>query len=161
MWEVTEVERKTKALTLLSLIAAVTVFGAVILSVSATEDETTTEDTLHCRGLPPQLLEELTDEQQEILQTMIAENHAIMEENRDAIEAQLEEWGIEIPAPPQHRGVFLEDLTEEQRAELETMREEYLESVKSKFEEWGIEVPEFDGIECGRRGPGGFGPFRP
>ena len=161
MWEVTEVERKTKALTLLSLIAAVTVFGAVILSVSATEDETTTEDTLHCRGLPPQLLEELTDEQQEILQTMIAENHAIMEENRDAIEAQLEEWGIEIPAPPQHRGVFLEDLTEEQRAELETMREEYLESMKSKFEEWGIEVPEFDGIECGRRGPGGFGPFRP
>lgn len=157
----TEVERKTKALALLSLIAAVTVFGAVILSVSATEDETATEDMLHCRGLPPQLLEELTDEQREILQTMIAENQALMEENRDAIEAQLEEWGIEIPAPPQHRGIFLEDLTEEQRAELETMREEYLESVKSKFEEWGIEVPEFDGMECGRRGPGGFGPFRP
>jgi hypothetical protein len=161
MWEVTEVERKIKALALLSLIAAVTVFGAVILSVSATEDETTTEDTLHCRGLPPQLLEELTDEQREILQTMIAENHAIMEENRDAIEAQLEEWGIEIPAPPQHRGVFLEDLTEEQRAELETMREEYLESVKSKFEEWEIEVPEFDGMAVGRRGPGEFGRLGP
>ena len=161
MWEVTEVERKTKALALLSLIVAITVSGAVILSVSATEDETTTEDSLHCKGLPPQLLEELTDEQREILQTMISENQALIEENRDAIETQLEEWGIEIPSPPQHRGGFLEDLTEEQRAELETMREEYLESVKSKFEEWGIEVPEFDGMEGGRRGPGGFGPFGP
>ena len=161
MWEVTEVERKTKALALLSLIAAVTVFGAVNLSVSATEDEITPEDSLHCKGLPPQLLEALTDEQREILQTMIANNQALMEENRDAIEAQLEEWGFEIPAPPQHRGGFLEDLTEEQRAELKTMREEYFESLKSKFEEWGSEVPEFDGMACGRRGHGGFGPFGP
>jgi hypothetical protein len=36
---VTKVERKTKALALLSLIVAATVFGAVILSVSATDDE--------------------------------------------------------------------------------------------------------------------------
>ena len=156
-----EVERKAKALALLSLIVTVTVFGAVILSVSATEDEITTEDSLHCKGLPPQLLEELTDEQREILQTMIAENKALLEENRDAIQAQLEEWGIEIPVPPRHRGGFLEDLTEEQRAKLETMREEYLDSVKSKFEEWGIEIPEFDGMKGGRRGPGGFRPFGP
>ena len=157
----TEVERKRKALALLSLVVAVTVFGAVILSVSATEDETATDDSLHCKGLPPQLVEELTDEQREILQTMIADNQALMEENRDAIEAQLEEWGIEIPAPPQHRGGFLEDLTEEQRTELETMREEYLESVKSKFEEWGIEVPEFDAMGCGGRSHGGYTPFGP
>jgi 1,2-phenylacetyl-CoA epoxidase catalytic subunit len=158
---VTKVERKTKALALLSLIVAATVFGAVILSVSATDDEAQTEDSFHCKGLPPQLLEELTEEQREILQTMIDENQAEMEENRDAIEAQLEEWGIEIPAPPQHQGGFLEDLTEEQREELETMRQEYLESVKSKLEEWGIEVPEFYEMEFGRRGHGRFGPFGP
>jgi Spy/CpxP family protein refolding chaperone len=158
---VTEVERKTKALALLSLIVAATVFGAVILSASATDDEAKTEDSFHCKGLPPQLLEELTEEQREIMQKMIAENQAEMEENRDAIEDQLEEWGIEIPAPPRHQGGFLEDLTEEQREELETMRQEHLESVKSKLEEWGIEVPEFDEMEFGRGGPRRFGPFRP
>ena len=136
---------KTKALALLSIIVAVTVFGAFVYSAYATEDGTTKhEKILPFRGLPNDLLERLTEEQQGTLQGMMEENHAEMEANRDEIEAQLEEWGIEIPEKPQHTVDFLEDLTEEQKEELETMRQEFRDSVNSKLEEWGIEVPEFD-----------------
>ena len=92
---------------------------------------------------------------------MIEENQAEIKANRDEIESQLEEWGIEIPEPPQHPRGFLEDLTEEQKEELETMRQEFEDAVKSKLEEWDIEVPEFVGMRSGPRSPGRFGLCRP
>ena len=159
--EVTRIVKKTKALALLSIIVAMTVFGAVIFSVSASEQETNEENTTPCRGLPTFLLEELTEEQHAILQAMMEENQAEIKANRDEIKVQLEEWGIEIPESPQHPGSFLEELTEEQKEELKTMRHEYKDAVKSKLEEWGIEVPEFAGIRPGPRGPGRFRPYKP
>ena len=154
----TRIIKNTKALALLSIIVAATVFGAVIFSVSASEEE---ENTTPCRELPNFLLEALTEEQLEILQTMIEENQAEIKANRDEIESQLEEWGIEIPELPQHPRGFLEDLTEEQKEELKTMRQEFQDAVKSKLAEWGIDVPEFAGMRPGPRGPGRFGQCRP
>ena len=157
----TRIIRKTKALALLSIIVATTVFGAVIFSVSATEDGLNEEEnTLPCWGPRNGLLEDLTEEQLEILQAMIEENHAEIKENRDEIKAQLEEWGIEIPTP-HGPSSFLEGLTEEQKDELETMRQGFHDSVSNKLEEWGVEVSDFDGMRLGRRGPGRFGMFKP
>ena len=153
--------KKTKALALLSIIIATTVFGAVIFSVSAREEDTTQEESVFpVKRLPTKLLDELTEEQQEILKAMIEENQADIKENREEIKSQLEEWGIEIP-PPEHPRSFLEDLTEEQRQELKAMRQEFNESVKNKLEGWGIEVPEFDCMRFARRGPGKFGMVKP
>ena len=153
--------KRTKALALLSIIVAATVFGAIIFSVSASEEETNEENTTPCRKLPNNLLETLTEEQVEILQTMIQENQAEIKANRDEIKSKLEEWGIEIPEPPQKPEDFLEDLTEEQKEELKTMRDEFENAIKSKMEEWGIEVPEFAGIRPGPKGLGRFGTCRP
>ena len=146
---------------MLSIIIAATVFGAVIFSVSATEENTTQEEVVFSgKRLPMELLEELTEEQEEIFKAMIEENQANIKENREEIKSQLEEWGIEVP-PPERPRSFLEDLTEEQREELKTMRQEYNDAVKNKLEGWGIEVPEFDCMRFGRRGPGRFGMVKP
>ena len=150
--------RKTKTLALLSIIITVAVFGAVIFSVSATEEDPNQEETVFpVKRLPMGLLDELTEEQEEILKAMIEENQAEIKENREEIKSQLEEWGIEVPPPPERPGNFLEDLTEEQREELKTMRQEFNDAVKNKLEGWGIEVPEFDCMRFGRRGSGRFG----
>ena len=61
----TRIIKRTKALALLSIIVAATVFGAVIFSVSASEEEAKEENTTPCRGLPNFLLEDLTEEQLE------------------------------------------------------------------------------------------------
>ena len=154
--------KKTKALALLSIIIATTVFGAVIFSVSATEDDITQEESVFSvERLPTKLLDELTEEQKEILKAMIEENQADIKENREEIKSQLEEWGIEIPPPSEHPRSFLEDLTEEQRQELKTIRQEFNEAVKNKLEGWGIEVPEFDCMRFARRGPGKLGMVKP
>jgi hypothetical protein len=161
MLEVTRIVKKTKALALLSIIVAATVFGAVILSVSATEEAPNEESIEARRGLPHRLLEDLTEEQRETLLAKIEGNQVEIKANRDEIKAQLKEWGIEIPPPQQHPRGFLEDLTEEQKEELKAMRQEFDDAVKSKFEEWGIEVPQFDGMRHGPRGPRRFCPFKP
>ncbi len=149
----TRIFKRTKTLALLSMLVAVTVFGAVVFTASATEEGTAEETTVPCRGLPDFLLDELTEEQRETLQSMIEEKHADNKANREEINAQLEEWGIEVPEAPQHAGGFLEDLTEEQKEELKTMRQEFHDARASKLEEWEIEVPEFDGVRPGRLGP--------
>ena len=159
--EVIRIVRKTKALALLSIIVAATVFGAVIFSVSATEDGINEEENMRpCWELRNDLLDDLTEEQREILQAMVEENQTEIKENRDEIKSQLQEWGIEIPTP-HGPSSFLEGLTEEQKDELETMRQGFHDSVSNKLEEWGVEVPDFDGMRLGRRGPRRFGMFKP
>lgn len=180
--------RKTKALSLLSLIVATTVLGALVLSVSASEDVLNEETELKHRGFrSPPWLDTLTDEQRDTLTEMIEEHHTeienqledwntemseltyeqretlktMMEENRAEVKAQLEEWGIEIPMQHGPMGGY-ENLTEEQREELKTMKQEYRDSVKAKLEEWGIEAPELDdNMGFHKRGPRCFGLFKP
>ncbi len=177
--------RKSKAFALLSIIIAATALGALVLSVSASDDATNEEIApADIRGFHnPPWLDTLTDEQRETLKQMIEENHAeiknqleewnvtiselndeqreilktMHEENRAEVEAQLEEWGIEIPTRPEPMG-WQNTLTEE----LHTMRQEYLDSVKAKLEEWGIEAPEpNDGMGFHERDARGFGLLKP
>jgi len=130
--------RKNKAFALVSIIAAATVFGVLVFSVSASEDVTIEEETAPVFwGFRNRWLDTLTDEQREILKTTI-------DENRAEVKAQLEEWGIEIPMLQGPMGL-LGSLTDEQKEELKTMRQEYLDAVNAKLEEWGIETPEVHG----------------
>ncbi len=121
---------------------------------------------------------DLTEEQRTELETLVEtlrEAGSDRKAVREAVDAKLEEWGIERPEPPEdggpgmHGGPFA-DLTEEQRTELETLvetlresgsdREAVREAVNNKLEEWGIELPEPP--EGGRHGgPGKHGmPFK-
>ena len=61
------------------------------------------------------------------------------EEFRVAVQAKLDEWGVEI-----EQGL-LANLTDDQRAELQTMRQDFKDAVKAKLEEWGVTTPEFNG----------------
>ncbi len=168
--------RKNKAFALLSIIVAATVFGALVFSVTASEEVTIEEETApaFC-GFRNRWLDILTDDQLATLQEMIEENRAeiqnqletwdveiselddeqrellktMIEENRAEVQAQLEAWGVEIPMRQGPRGL-LNGLTDEQKEELQTMKQNFQDAVNTKLKEWGVEVPEFDG-------PHGFG----
>ncbi len=97
----------------------------------------------------------LTEEQREELKKLRAdlrESEATPEEIHDAIRAQLEEWGVELPESRMgHRGPRL-DLTEKQKQELKQLREELRDSgasrkeirdaIRSQLDAWGIEPPD-------------------
>ena len=87
---------------------------------------------------------DLTDAQKEELQEMI-------ETNREAVHAKLEEWGVELPDHPQMFDRLGGQLTEEQQAEMKIMiqtmkddgasRKEIRDAIHGKLEEWAIELP--------------------
>ena len=104
-------------------------------------------------------MSQLTDEQKAELQQLVdslRESGATPEETREAMNAKLQEWGIELPAPPETREPpWMSQLTDEQKAELQQLRdslkasganpEETRDAVDAKLQEWGIEVPVQDG----------------
>jgi DNA-binding transcriptional regulator YhcF (GntR family) len=109
---------------------------------------------------PPQVLQNLSSEQKEELLSLIAEmreSGASREEISDAVHAKLAEWGIELPeGKPGRHGMLpwgvLQQLDEDQKAELKVLvdemresgasREEISDAVQAKLAEWGIELPE-------------------
>lgn len=114
---------------------------------------------------------QLTEEQQEELKTLIKNMHdqdADRQTIHEAVQAKLDEWGIERPEhPPRFGG----QLTEEQKAEMKNLiqsmrdqdadRKDIHEAVKAKLKEWGFEPPKGGtrrrgfGL-VGRGGRGGF-----
>ncbi len=119
-------------------------------------------------AISPGLAELLTDEQETELTTLIEgleSSDTSREDIRAAVDAKLEEWGVERP----ERGLAAV-LTDEQETELKTLieglkasdtsREDIRVAVDAKLEEWGIERPERSregmrghGGKRGRRGP--------
>lgn len=122
--------------------------------------------------------DQVTEEQRDAIHEKVEEMReagATREEIRDAVDAMLEGWGIEVPERPgrgggegkrgqrPHHPPFFDQLTEEQKAELRGLidgmreagasREDVHAAVREKLEGWGIEVPERPGPgECrGRR----------
>lgn len=107
----------------------------------------------------PGWMSQLTDEQKVELQELVdslRESGATPEETRDAMNAKLQEWGIELPATPQAREApWMSQLTDEQKAELQQLQdslkasgaspEETRDAIDAKLQEWGIEVPVRDG----------------
>ena len=116
----------------------------------------------HSRGNDPFIFE-LTEEQMVELRQLVQEMReqgATRQEIREAANALLQSWNVEIPERPGDgfrrggkpgMGMFL-DLTQEQRQELrETVsgmrqqnasREEILAAVKNLLSGWGVEIPE-------------------
>ena len=126
-----------KALALMLITVAATIFGISIFSFSAFEDLTTDEEVTapaFC-GFRHPWLNILTDEQRATLKERI-------EEKREEVKAQLEVWGIEVPMQ-QCQMTLLDSLKDEQKEELQKMKKEYQDAVNAKLEEQGIEVQEF------------------
>ncbi len=111
-------------------------------------------------AISPGLAELLTDEQEAALTTLIEglkESDTSREDIRAAVDAKLEEWGVERP----ERGLAAV-LTDEQETELKTLieglrasdtsRENIRAAVDAKLEEWGVERPERS--RGGKRGHG-------
>jgi len=105
----------------------------------------------------PPWMSQLTDEQkaelQQLLDTLKASG-ASPEETRDAIDAKLQQWGIEVPVQddqqrPETR--WMSQLTDEQKVELQQLVESLRESgatpeeirnaINAKLQEWGIQLP--------------------
>jgi Spy/CpxP family protein refolding chaperone len=141
-----EISRKSKVVALVSVIAVAAVLGAVMFPACANSEDTSTNEEIDVASTneetgnvcPPLRtggmgwLCDLTNEQ-------CAELQAMSEEFRNAVQAKLAEWGVEI----EHG--WLANLTNEQRAELQTMRQEFRNEVKAKLEEWGVKIPAFNG----------------
>ena len=99
----------------------------------------------------------------------LRESDATREEIREAVDAKLDEWGVERPERPerpegQDREGRHPALSEDQRMELEDLvdglresdatREEIREAVDAKLDEWGVDRPD----RAGRmKGPGKHG----
>lgn len=126
--------RRTKVVALIMLIAAATVLGAIIFTALASSEDISTSTAPSSICFPPRKegigwLSNLTDEQRTELKSM-------NEEFRQAVQAKLGEWGVQIK--PGLRA----NLTVEQRTELQTMEQQFRKAVKAKLEEWGVKLPE-------------------
>jgi len=108
-----------------------------------------------------QLNDEQKDELEALIQTMKDEG-AGHKAIRDALHAQLKEWGVDIPTRKEHRQFrgFGHQLNEAQREELRAIadpmkedgasRQEIRDAIHAKLNEWGIECPEGHGSRQGR-----------
>jgi len=128
----------------------------MILSVLA-QDGGTAPGPQPPTGEPP-WMSQLTDEQKQEIEQLtqsLKDSGATQEEIRDAIDAKLEEWGIEIPETPTREPQWMNQLTDEQKEEIQELtqsltdsgatRDEIRDAVNAKLQEWGIQMPEPNG----------------
>jgi len=176
-----KMDRKSKALILLTMVAVSALLGGIALTTYAADNGEENSNGFPewfngrmmagIRGVSrggPRGWErgefgfpfDLTDEQRAEIRQIVGdmrEAGASREEIKAAIDAKLEEWGIEAPQcrgpdPQGFRGApppWWDDLTEEQREEIrqvvENMSAETRTKIDAKLEEWGVEVPGFQG----------------
>jgi uncharacterized protein (UPF0147 family) len=105
----------------------------------------------------PPWMSQLTDEQKAQMQQLVQsmkDSGATQQEIRDAVNAKLQEWGIQAPQdnggqprqPP-----WMSQLTDEQKQEIQQLMDslrqsgatpqEIRDAANAKLQEWGIEVP--------------------
>jgi hypothetical protein len=97
----------TRGFILAPLLAMVTVLtsSSMVLSAPAQDQGTAPDPQLPPRE--PPWMSQLTDDQKEQFQQLtqsMKDSGATQEEIRDAVDAKLQEWGIELPAPPRGSG---------------------------------------------------------
>lgn len=98
---------RTKGLILVSLlvIGVALTSSTIILSALADNQGTTHDPQVPSRE--PPWMSQLTDDQKTQIQQLMdsmRQSGATPQEIRDAVNAKLQEWGIEVPAPPQTSG---------------------------------------------------------
>jgi len=133
--------------------------SSIILSALAQDGWTTPGPQPPARE--PPWMSQLTDEQKQEIEQLtqsLRDAGATPQEIRDAVNAKLQEWGIQLPEQgnPQH-GPFpwMNQLTDDQREEMQQLLESLKESgatpeeirdaVSAKLAEWGIDLPEDNG----------------
>ena len=117
------------------------------------------------QGTNPQLpprdspwMSQLTDDQKaqiEKLTQSLKDSGATQQQIRDAINAKLKEWGVQIPEPPAdyaREPPWMSQLTDDQKTEIQqliqTMKDsgatpqEIGDAVNAKLQKWGIQIPE-------------------
>jgi hypothetical protein len=132
---------------------AVVVGGSSAIFSALAQDEGTAPDPQVPPREPP-WMSNLTDQQKEELQNLMESmksSGATPQETRDAINAKLQEWGIELPEVPAHEPPWMSQLTDEQKEELHNLIEslrssgatpqETRDAINAKLQEWGIELP--------------------
>lgn len=148
---------RTKGLILVSLlvIGVVLTGSTIILSALAANQGTTPDPQVPPRDLP--WMTQLTDAQKQEIQQMVQsmkDSGATQQEIRDAVNAKLQGWGIQVPQdnggqprqPP-----WMSQLTDQQKQEIKQLMDsltqsgatpqEIRDAVNAKLQEWGIEVP--------------------
>ena len=111
------------------------------------------------KGEQPQApwMSQLTDDQKAQIQQLVQsmkDSGATQQEIRDAVNAKLQDWGIQVPQdnggqprqPP-----WMSQLTDDQKAQIQQLMDslrqsgatpqEMRDAVNAKLQEWGIEVP--------------------
>jgi len=147
--------KRTKGLILVSLLAMAVVVGSSSIILSAVAQGETSPGPQ--RGLSP-WMSQLTDDQKAQIQQLVQsmkDSGATPQEIRDAVNAKLQEWGIQLPerSGGQHQlSPWMSQLTDDQKAQIqqlvESLREsgaspkEIRDAVKATLEGWGIEAPE-------------------
>jgi hypothetical protein len=148
MMEMTKTNKKI-GLILVSVLILSAISVGIILNTYAFNDQ-------RCRPSKQPFFGNLTDAQKEELtatMNQLRENNATREEIRDAINAKLTEWGIEVPKEDPHpMPRWLQNLTADQKAELQNLmdelkdkgasHEEIRTQIDAKLQQWGIEIPE-------------------
>jgi hypothetical protein len=112
----------------------------------------------------PPWMSQLTDDQKTEIQQLIQsmkDSRATPQEIRDAVNAKLQEWGIQIPEPsvgqptnstrPPHDPPWMSQLTDDQKAQIQQLIEslrtsgatpqEMRDAVNAKLLEWVIQIP--------------------
>lgn len=98
---------RTRGFILVSLLAIAVVLASssIILSAKAQDQGTAPDPQLPPRD--PPWMSQLTDDQKAQIQQLIQsmkDSGATPQEIRDAVNAKLQEWGIQLPPPPQSPG---------------------------------------------------------
>jgi len=98
---------RTRGFILVSLlaVAAVLTSSSIILSALAQDQGTAPDPQLPPRE--PPWMSQLTDDQKTEIQSLtqsMKDSGATQQEIRDATDAKLQEWGIQLPAPPEGPG---------------------------------------------------------
>jgi predicted nucleic acid-binding Zn ribbon protein len=108
----------------------------------------------------PPWMSQLTDDQKTEIQNLtqsMKDSGATQEEIRDAMDAKLQEWGIELPTPPEHptnsthEAPWMSQLTDDQKTEIQSLmqsmrdsgstQQEIRDAANAKLQEWGIQLP--------------------
>jgi len=164
---------RTKGLILVSLlvIGVVLTSSTIILSALAADQGTAPDPQAPPRD--PPWLTQLTDAQkQEIQQLMdsLRQSGATTQEARDAVDAKLQEWGIQLPelsggqptnsTLPPHDPPWMSQLTDTQKAQIQQLvqsmkdsgatPQEIKDAVNAKLQGWGIQVPQDNGGQPGQ-----------
>ena len=166
-WNETEVTRmnRTRSYILVSLLAMAVILASssTILSARAQDQGTPPDPQLPPRD--PPWMSQLSDDQKAQIQQLtesLRASGATPHEIRDAVNAKLQEWGIQLPEDNggQHQPPpWMSHLTDDQKAQIEQLvqsmkdsgatPQEIGDAVNAKLQEWGIQVPEQGGPQRG------------